>query len=164
MKDLFVREARNPLLTAEDVPFAANSIFNPGVAEYDGHVVLLCRVERRPGISELVVARSADGIGGWTFDDRPLLAAGDPSYPFERWGCEDPRLTWSQDLGQWVICYTAYSEYGPALAIARTSDFVSVERLGIVMPPNNKDAVLFPRRIGGLWRLLHRCSRLYLAQ
>ena len=128
MKDLFVREARNPLLTAEDVPFAANSIFNPGVAEYDGHVVLLCRVERRPGISELVVARSADGIGGWTFDDRPLLAAGDPSYPFERWGCEDPRLTWLEDLGQWVICYTAYSECGPALLANRTAPGESISR------------------------------------
>jgi predicted GH43/DUF377 family glycosyl hydrolase len=58
-----------------------------------------------------------------------------------------------------MIAYTAYSPYGPGEALAKTADFVSVERLGPVMSPNNKDATLFPEKINGSWLMLHRPSR-----
>ncbi len=39
-------------------------------------------------------------------------------------------------------------------------DFTEVRRLGPVMPPEDKDAALFPRRIGGRWAMIHRPSPL----
>jgi predicted GH43/DUF377 family glycosyl hydrolase len=39
-------------------------------------------------------------------------------------------------------------------------DFRSVHRLGPVMPPEDKDAALFPRRVGGRWAMVHRPSPL----
>ena len=60
--DLFERSAANPILTAGDVPYPANSVFNPGAARLADETVLLVRVEDLRGISQLHVARSADGV------------------------------------------------------------------------------------------------------
>jgi predicted GH43/DUF377 family glycosyl hydrolase len=112
------------------------------------------------GISHLQVARSADGVTGWRFDPEPLLAAQPDLHPEEVWGCEDPRLTWHPELGQWSIAYTAYSRRGPLVSLAMTGDFHTAQRHGPVMPPEDKDAALFPRRLDGRWAMLHRPSPL----
>ena len=83
MDQLFVRIGHGPLLTRRDLPFPANAVFNPGVTEIDGEVVLL--------------------------------------------------------LGR-----------------ATTTDFVSATRLGVVLPPTNKDATIFREQITDNWVLLHR--------
>ncbi len=152
---LFVRRGDKPLITPDDLPFEANAVLNPGVAEADGNVTLLLQIEDTQGVSHIHVARSPNGVDGWRVDDRPLLEADLPEYPFEEWGCEDPRVT---QIGprQWIIAYTAYSRYGPAVALATTEDFVAVKRLGIALSPTNKDATIFPQPFDGMWILLHR--------
>ena len=42
------------------------------------------------------------------------------------------------------------------MSIATTSDFRRFERLGPVMPPEDKDAAIFPVRFRGRWAMLHR--------
>ena len=157
---LFRRSAINPILTAADAPYPANSVFNPGAARLEGETVLLVRVEDLRGISQLHVARSADGVTGWRFDPEVLLRSDVDRYPEEIWGCEDPRLTWLPEREEWAIAYTAYSRRGPLVALAMTRDFRTVERLGPVMPPEDKDAALFPRRFDGRWAMIHRPSPL----
>jgi predicted GH43/DUF377 family glycosyl hydrolase len=61
-----------------------------------------------------------------------------------------------EGLGIWAITYTAYSEEGPLVSLATTENFIDFERLGPVMPPENKDAALFPVRFGGRYAMLHR--------
>lgn len=157
---LFRRSDGGPILTASDVPYPANSVFNPGAARLDGETVLLVRVEDMRGISQLHVARSADGATGWAFDPDVLLRSDVERYPEEIWGCEDPRLTWLPEREEWAIAYTAFSRRGPLVSLAMTRDFRSVTRLGPVMPPEDKDAALFPRRFGGRWAMIHRPSPL----
>jgi len=157
---LFVRSAANPILTAADVPYPANSVFNPGAARVGNETLLLVRVEDLRGISHLHVARSADGETNWQFDPEPLLQSDVDRDPEETWGCEDPRLTWLPEREEWAIAYTAYSRRGPLVSLATTKDFRSVTRLGPVMPPEDKDAALFPRRFGGRWAMIHRPSPL----
>ncbi|RMF41715.1 MAG: glycosylase, partial [Planctomycetota bacterium] len=41
-------------------------------------------------------------------------------------------------------------------ALASTTDFQTFTRHGIIFPPENKDVVLFPERIGGRFVALHR--------
>jgi predicted GH43/DUF377 family glycosyl hydrolase len=125
------------------------------VAELDGEVVLLARIEDRRGVSQIRVARSRNGVDQWRIADRPLLGPGLPEYPYEEWGCEDPRVTRIAP-DQWVIAYTAYSRYGPSVALATTRDFETVTRLGVALAPENKDAAVFPEQLGGRWYLLHR--------
>lgn len=157
---LFRRSSLNPILTVADLPHPANSVFNPGAAHVGNETILLVRVEDLRGISELHVARSADGETGWTFDPEPLLRSDVDRDPEETWGCEDPRLTWLPERDEWAIAYTAYSRRGPLVSLATTRDFRTVTRLGPVMPPEDKDAAVFPRRFGGRWAMIHRPSPL----
>ena len=157
---LFLRSDANPILTAGDVPYPANSVFNPGAATVGDETILLVRIEDLRGISQLHVARSPDGISAWRFDPEPLLRSDVEHYPEEIWGCEDPRLTWLPEREEWAIAYTAYSRRGPLVSLAMTKDFRSVQRLGPVMPPEDKDAALFPRRFDGRWAMVHRPSPL----
>jgi predicted GH43/DUF377 family glycosyl hydrolase len=80
--------------------------------------------------------------------------------PEETWGCEDPRVTWLPEREEWAIAYTAYSRRGPLVSLATSRDFRTVRRLGPVMPPEDKDAALFPRRFDGRWAMIHRPSPL----
>jgi predicted GH43/DUF377 family glycosyl hydrolase len=153
--ELFHREPSNPLLSAGDFDYPINSVFNPGAAMHNGDTVLVCRVEDRRGISHLTVARSKNGRTGWVVEPKPLIAD-DPTDVNSCWGVEDPRVTYVPEFKAYVISYTAYGPSGPCVALARTTDFQTVEHLGVVMPPEDKNASLLPRRIDGQFVLFHR--------
>ncbi len=154
---LFERHKHNPILTAADWPYPAHRVFNPGATLLaDGTTLLLCRVEDRRGHSHLCAARSQNGVDGWQIDPRPTLPADPEHFPEEAWGIEDPRIVFLAELGKYAIIYTAFTRGGPGVALALTEDFCQFERLGMVMSPEDKDAALFPHRIGGHWALIHR--------
>jgi predicted GH43/DUF377 family glycosyl hydrolase len=152
---LFRRHAGNPILSADDWPHPVNAVFNPAAAAVDGHTVLIARVEDRRGISHLAVARSASGLDEWTIDAQPFLAP-DESVASEQWGFEDPRCVWVDELARFVITCTAYGPAGPAVFLATTEDFRSVQRHGVVRQPEDKNAALLPHRVDGRWVLFHR--------
>jgi predicted GH43/DUF377 family glycosyl hydrolase len=155
--DLFKRDGRNPLLTAADWPYPVNSVFNAAATSLaDGTTLLLCRVEDRKGHSHLCAARSRNGIDDWTVDPEPTFLPDPRDYPEELWGIEDPRITYLPELKKYAVAYTAYSRGGPSVSLVLTEDFKTFERCGNIMPPENKDAALLPRRIDGLWALIHR--------
>jgi len=158
--DIFTRHPANPIITVDQLPYRANSVFNPGAGQVDGETLLLVRVEDLRGISHLHVARSTDGATNWRFDPAPLIRPEPETRPEEIWGCEDPRLTWLPELQSWAIAYTAYSRRGPLVSLALSDNFTDVRKLGPVMPPEDKDAALFPRRIGDRWAMIHRPSPL----
>lgn len=152
---LFRRHVANPMLAPSRWPYPVNAVMNAGAVDVDGNTVLLCRVEDRRGISHLTVARSADGVTNWVVDDTPLLAP-HPDRPEESWGVEDPRLTRVDELDAWVITYTSFGPAGPGVSLATTRDFRTVERLGVVRPPEDKNGALLPRRVDGQFVLFHR--------
>lgn len=154
--ELFVRSPANPILTARDWPYPAHTVFNAGACQIGGETLLLVRVEDRRGHSHLTAARSANGVDGWRIDASPSFAPDPRHHSEEAWGIEDPRLTWVEDRQEWIIAYTAFSPSGPLVCLARTSDFRTFDRMGPVMPPEDKDAALFPRRFGGRYAMIHR--------
>ena len=154
---LLIRHADNPILTAFDWPYFVNTVFNAGAVRLgSGETLLLCRVEDCSGRSHLCTARSADGIGNWKIDPEPTFPPDPENHPEEKWGVEDPRIVWIAELEKFAITYTSYSHQGAGVSLALTADFHTFERVGIVMPPEDKDAALFPRRIGDRWAMLHR--------
>ncbi len=154
---LFHRHERNPILTAGDWPYPANSVFNPAAVRLpDGSTLLLCRVEDRRGHSHFTVARSPDGIGDWAIDPQPTFVGDPDRHPEELWGIEDARITYLAEIDKYAVVYTAYSWGGPSVAMALTEDFRHFERCGMVMPPEDKDAALLPRKINGRWAMIHR--------
>lgn len=154
---LFHRHPQNPVLTPKDWPYPVNTVFNAGATRMkDGTTLLFCRVEDRSGLSHLTAARSASGIDNWEIDEQPTLLPDVRNHPEELWGIEDPRITYVPELQAYIIAYTSYSRGGPGVSLALTEDFKTFERYGLVMPPEDKDAALFPRRINGKWALIHR--------
>ena len=154
---LLARYAHNPILSRENWPYPINSVFNAGAARLaDGDTLLLCRVEDRRGISHLCAARSANGIAGWRIDPKPTLVASPREFPEEIWGIEDPRITYVPELEQYAVAYTSFARGGPGVSLALTKDFRTFDRYGVIMPPEDKDAALLPRRINGYWAMIHR--------
>jgi predicted GH43/DUF377 family glycosyl hydrolase len=155
-QELFTRHPDNPILSVKNWPYNVNSVFNAAAAEVNGRILLLIRVEDFRGISHFTTALSSNGITNWKIENEPTLYPDPANHPEELWGIEDPRVTWIEELGKWVVAYTSFSKGGPLVSLATTSDFKDFERLGPVMPPEDKDAALFPKQFGDKWAMLHR--------
>jgi predicted GH43/DUF377 family glycosyl hydrolase len=154
-KTLFTRYDGNPILVAERWPYLANAVMNAGATTVNGATVLVCRVEDHRGFSHITTATSDDGFSNWVVSDTPLISS-DDALTEELWGVEDPRVTRLDELDAWLISYTAFGPAGPGVSLAKTTDFRSVERLGMAMPPENKNASFLPRRVNGQWVMFHR--------
>lgn len=103
-------------------------------------------------MSYLAVARSQDGEH-FTFDENCGIF---PETEYEAYGVEDARISVVE--GKYYITYTAVSNLGICVALATTTDFKSFQKLGVLLPPDNKDAVFFPEKIGGRYYMIHRPS------
>jgi len=153
--ELFKRYDGNPILTPDDWPYPANAVFNPAAVKLNSETLLLVRVEDMRGFSHLTVARSSDGFTNWEIDPAPTLEANQRSRE-EKYGLEDPRIVWLEEQKQFAITYVSFSEGGPVISLAITKNFKTFARLGGLLPPEDKDACLFPRRFKGRFALIHR--------
>ena len=154
--DVIHRWEGNPIITIEDIPFPCNTVFNAACAKYKDEYILLLRVEDLTGRSVFALARSNDG---YHFDVQPepvmqpCMEKG-CFMEYEKKGIEDPRITQIDET--YYIIYTAVSPYGPLLALAKTQDFITFERIALISEPENKDGVLFPEKINGRYARLDR--------
>lgn len=101
-------------------------------------------------MSHIRVARSTNAVD-FQVDDTPFIV---PDNRYELFGCEDPRVSCID--GVFYINYSAISDLGICTALARTHDFSTVEKLGLIFAPDNRDVCLFPEKIGGHYWALHR--------
>ena len=152
-RELFTRFNGNPIICASDFPHTVNAVFNPGATEFEGGTLLLLRVEDRTGLSSLVVATSENGLTDWNIDQTRGLTP-DADLVEEQWGVEDPRITRIGD--EYYVVYVGYSAFGPLVSLTKTRDFVNWERCGVLQPPEDKDAALFPTTFDDRWALIHR--------
>jgi predicted GH43/DUF377 family glycosyl hydrolase len=147
------RHPANPLLEPiTDHDWESRNVFNCAVINHGDEIVLVYRGQGlQNDISRLGYASSKDGVH-FERKSEPVFA---PEAPDEVKGVEDPRLTLLD--GRIQMLYTAWSPESIQVARASTTDFITWERHGIVFPgPDNKDAALFPRRIGGRYCAFHR--------
>jgi predicted GH43/DUF377 family glycosyl hydrolase len=147
------RHPENPLLEpVPDHPWESLNVFNCGVLNHDGKIMLIYRGQgTENAISHLGYAESPDGVHFIRMAE-PVFSPGDPT---EVNGVEDPRLTVLD--GRIQMLYTAWSPEAIQVGRASTTDFMRWERHGIVFPgPDNKDAALFPRKVGGRYMAFHR--------
>ena len=153
--DLLHRWERNPILTVEDIPYRANTIFNGTPIKVDGKYYLLVRVEGQQGYSFFSLATSGDGLH-FELEPRPCMlpSTKEPWATWEKRGIEDPRIT--EIDGEFYCMYTAVSKYGHCIALAKTEDFHTYHRIALISEPGNKDGVLFPEKINGHYVRLDR--------
>lgn len=151
----FQRSPNNPILEPrKDVSWEAQAAFNGCPVKNNEAIHLFYRAlsfsqpfqDQHMEVSTIGHAFSEDGTH---FSERKQFIA--PVESWERYGCEDPRVTYFEDA--YYIFYTALSTYpfapsGIKIAMAKTTDFVTTER-HLVTPFNAKAMALFPKRING---------------
>ncbi len=103
-------------------------------------------------ISTIGYAESPDPIH---FTNRHQLIS--PEYDWEKYGCEDPRVTKIGD--DYYIFYTALGgfPFGPdniKVAVAVTRDFKNIEDKHLVTPFNAKGACLLPEKVNGKYAVV----------
>lgn len=118
---------------------------DPRIFRYEGITYLTT-------LSHLRLAWSDDGVH-FKADPIPTLI-GEGAH--ETFGLEDCRV--SQIGLEYYLTFTAVSERGVAVGLARTADWKQFDRLGIIFPPHNKDCGIFEHKVGGDFYALHRPS------
>ena len=154
-RDVIHRYEGNPIITLEDLPFAAAHIWNAGVARFRDEYLLLITVGGLEGLFRIYLASSRDGRE-FQINPEPFMEASAQGLfaPYEEFGIRDPRIT--QVDGTFYITYVADSPHGLRIGLARTDDFQSAEKIGLITEPDNKNGALFPRKIGGMYAMLER--------
>lgn len=154
---VFWRSARNPIIRRDQLP-RSNSIFNSAVVPFEAGFAGVFRVDDTSRTMNLHVGRSADGVA-WEIDRDPIVfqpadrRVGEIQVAFEH--AYDPRVTWLEDrfFVTWCNGYR-----GPTIGVAWTTDFTTFHQLDNAFLPFNRNGVLFPRRVGGLYAMLSRPS------
>ncbi len=146
------RFLKNPILRPKrENDWESKLVFNPAALYDNGLFHLLYRAVGEDNISRIGYAVSSNGYEFFRLD-KPVFT---PMGILESKGCEDPRLVSLE--GKFYMTYTAYSMKGVRVSLASTRNFIQWERYGVVLPDmENKDAVLFPEKIGGRYVMLHR--------
>lgn len=151
---LLKRYHANPIIARNAIP-CANSILNSAVIPYkDGTYRGMFRVDNQNRDMLIHAGKSDDAIH-WEIEHEPVS-----------WKCKDPdiaQMVYGYDPritpldGRYYITW-CHGYHGPSIALGVTDDFESFELLDIVLPPFNRNAVLFPRKINGKYVMLHRPS------
>ena len=155
------RDPRNPLISPDpNAPWLAEAAFNPSPVVVGGELNLVYRAASHPSlfngetleVSTIGVASSPDHLNFGA--NRQLIV---PQFEWEKFGCEDPRVTKMGDT--YYIFYTALGGYpfGPdniKCAVATSKDLKTIDEKHLVTPFNAKAMALFPERVGGKLRVI----------
>jgi predicted GH43/DUF377 family glycosyl hydrolase len=140
------------------IPAEAWGVLNPASARKDGELYLFPRIVAEGNYSRIGIARVLFADGDPVGVERQGIVL-EPEAEYERsarsaGGVEDPRITWVEPLGCWVMAYVALSAWGPRIALAVSHDLFHWERLGLLQYEltcavdfnqyGNKDGMLFP--------------------
>ena len=136
-------------------------MLNPAAARGpDGKLYLFPRLVAAGNYSRIGIARALFNGAGDPSGVERLGIALEPEADYELrpdggGGCEDPRVSFVEPLGRYVMTYTAFSAAGPRIALAISEDLFNWQRWGWLNFANyhdgidpddvdDKDASLFP--------------------
>ncbi len=148
------RFTKNPVIGRR--PFkGASRVFNSAIIPYQGEFIGIFRADHDNGYPNLHLGRSKNGID-WKIEEeyiRFVKEDGTPAKPI-LYGY-DPRLV--EIEGTYYILWCNYFN-GPTIGLAKTQDFKAFIQLENAFLPFNRNGVLFPRKINGLYVMLNRPS------
>jgi beta-1,4-mannooligosaccharide/beta-1,4-mannosyl-N-acetylglucosamine phosphorylase len=147
------RHPKNPIITPDDMPVECSAVFNAGAIRYKGKVLLLLRVEDYARQVTFHTATSRDGVK-FDINPKPInypLSPVEKKYGSYRF---DMRITPLD--GVFYVCHAVWiTGFGCMIGMAKTEDFVDFKSIYLSVP-SNRNAVLFPEKINGLYARLER--------
>ena len=132
----------------------SNSVFNSAVVPFRGGFAGVFRCDSRSISMDLFAGRSQDGLH-WEIDDEPILLTGADGEIAAKEYRYDARITPME--GKYYITW-CNGYHGPTIGVAWTEDFKTFHQLENAFLPFNRNGVLFPRKIGGLYMMMSRPS------
>ncbi len=155
MKPIVQRYEHNPILTKDDVPYPVVTVHNAGVTKWNDQYIMLFRSHRRNGRSIIGMAQSKDGFH-FEVQPKPFLEPVQTGIfaKYEEYGVEDCRITAID--GEFLLTYSAYSRHGVRIALSKTKDFQTVERVAFISQADMRNVVIFPEKIKGSYVRLDR--------
>ena len=150
---LLKRYEGNPIIPRNATP-TSNSIMNSSVVKYGDEYRGVFRVDNQCRDMLLHSGKSKDGIN-WELAPEPIQWKTNDSELSNFVYGYDPRIV-NLD-GKYYITW-CHGYHGPCIGLGVTENFESFEHLEIVLPPFNRNAVLFPRKINGEYVMFHRPS------
>jgi predicted GH43/DUF377 family glycosyl hydrolase len=149
------RYSKNPILTKDDVPYEVATVHNAGAVKFGDKYILLFRSHLLNGRSIIGLAESNDGYD-FKVRQNPFMVPSDEGEfkLYEEYGVEDPRIICID--GEYLITYSAYSKYGVRIGLAKTRDFINIERFALITEADYRNVVIFPEKFNGLYVRLDR--------
>jgi predicted GH43/DUF377 family glycosyl hydrolase len=105
-------------------------------------------------LSHLRLMCSDDGRTFYEPKDFPTKIFGEGS--LETFGIEDSRVSFFED--EYHLTFTQVSENGVGVGLKTTNDWRAFKKVGMIIPPHNKDCALFEEKINDKYFCLHRPS------
>ena len=150
----FWRYKGNPIVERNPVEGIAR-IYNSAVVPYEGGFVGVFRGDTTNGWPFLYLGRSKDGFT-FTFEKEPIVMEHADGTPYRMEYGYDPRLVLLEGKYYAVWCDSLRGQ--PTIGLAVTEDFKKFRYLGQPVLPYSRNGVLFPRKVGGEYKLLTRPS------
>ena len=147
------RYSGNPII-GRDGNKISNSVFNSAVVRFEDGFAGVFRCDSRSISMDIFVGKSKDGIN-WEIEDEPIKFEGADEEILKREYRYDPRVCFIEDR-YYVTWCNGY--HGPTIGVAYTFDFKKFVQLENAFLPFNRNGVLFPRKINGLYMMLNRPS------
>ena len=155
MNPIVKRYEKNPILTKHDVPYPVATVHNAGVVKHDGRYIMLFRSHKFNGRSIIGLAESEDGFNFRVHPEPFIVPSQDGVFKeYEEYGVEDLRICPID--GEYLLTYSAYSRHGVRVALARTRDFKSIERISLITQADYRNIVIFPEKFNGRYARLDR--------
>ena len=117
------------LLEKTCLGFENEGVLNPAIIKDGDKIHLFYRAVRKGNYSSIGYCRMYEPLTIASRLDIPLIF---PQFDYESQGVEDPRITKIDDL--FYLTYTAYDGVNALGALATSSDLISFEKLGIIVP------------------------------
>jgi beta-1,4-mannooligosaccharide/beta-1,4-mannosyl-N-acetylglucosamine phosphorylase len=151
--DVVWRYSKNPIIGRNPIPSGARA-FNSAVVAYQGAFVGVFRVDHRNTRPSLHFGKSEDAVH-WELDNETINWVDEKGRPAPTSYAYDPRLLQLDDAYYITWC----DDFpGPSIGLGKTRDFKTFTRLENATMPFNRNGVLFPRKINGLYVMLSRPS------
>ncbi len=132
----------------------SNSVFNSAVVPFGDGFAGVFRCDSRSVSMDIFPGFSPDGVH-WNIREEPVHFLGDDPEVTAREYRYDPRVCLID--GKYYLTW-CNGYHGPTIGLGWTEDFETFHQLENAFLPYNRNGVLFPRKIGGMYMMLSRPS------
>ncbi|WP_029487932.1 glycoside hydrolase family 130 protein [Candidatus Epulonipiscium viviparus] len=151
--DAIWRYTNNPVIKRDAIP-SSNSIFNSAIVPFENKFAGVFRCDSKSRSMDIFAGFSEDGIN-WSINHDPIKFEGADREILKVEYRYDPRVCFIEDR-YWITWCNGY--HGPTIGVGYTYDFKKFTQVENAFLPYNRNGVMFPRKIDGLYTMLSRPS------